>query len=32
MLTYRGTPIPKWLIAITIALPMILAAVLLWLD
>ena len=32
MLTYRGTPIPKWLIAVTIALPMILAAVLLWLD
>ena len=32
MLTYRGTPIPKWLIVITIALPAILAIVLICLD
>ena len=32
MLTYRGKKIPGWMIAMTIALPMILAIVLLWLD
>jgi len=32
MLTYRGTPVPKWLIAVTIALPTILAIVLICLD
>ena len=32
MLTYRGTPIPTWLIALTLALPVALAVILLWLD
>jgi len=32
MLTYRGTPIPRWVIALTLAVPVALAALLILLD